>query len=156
MSSNDILAAPILRPFRAWDEATVMGWFEADKPGLERMFGVELPSKDAFAGIFARLFEAQQQFQARLLVVEQKNTPIGFMILTDIDEDMEHGKGHMFIVPKHRRHSLAALRAGLSEARQMGLKSLYQVVPESDKATLRLSERVGFKPTGVVTLKKQL
>ena len=156
MAPNGILAAPVLRPFRSWDEETLMGWFEADKPGLERLFGVELPSKDVFAGIFAKLFEAQQRFEARLLVVEHKNAPIGFIALTDIDEDLEYGKGHMFIVPKHRRHSLAALRAGLTEAREMGLKALFQAVLQSDKATLRLSARVGFKPTGVVTLKKQL
>ena len=66
---TDVIA-PVLRPFNAWDEAIVMSWLEKDKPGLEEVFGAPLPTKEAFVEIFAHLFEAQQEFKARLLLVE--------------------------------------------------------------------------------------
>ena len=145
-----------LRAFTEQDSAEVMGWLEKDTPGLEAVFGVKLPSKEHFVEAFSMLFEAQARFEVRLLMIEQDAQPIGFMALTDIAPQLEYGKGHMFIAPDKRRYSLAATRAGVEEARQMGLKALFLNLFEGNRAAISLGKRAGFKSTGVVTLKKEL
>jgi len=152
---TDVIA-PVLRPFNAWDEAIVMSWLEKDKPGLEEVFGAPLPTKEAFVEIFAHLFEAQQEFKARLLLVEYDGAPIGFVAVTEIPPNMDYAKGHIFIEPAHRRHSLAAIQAGVDEAKRMGLKALFLTIFETNRAALLLAKRAGFQPTGVVTFKQEL
>ena len=131
-------------------------WYQQDRKGIEQFFGVTLPKERDYVDAFNMLFEQQRAFTARILMAERDDQAVGFLVLTDIPPSLEYGRGHIYVAPDERRHSLDVMRAGVAEAKAMGLTFIFQQVQSSNRAALTLGKRVGFVDSGTLTLRKEL
>jgi RimJ/RimL family protein N-acetyltransferase len=145
-----------LRAVTTEDREQLSAWYHDDQEGLEQFFGVELPSEQEYVTQFNRLFEQMQQYTARMLMAELKQDLIGFVMVTDVPPTLEVGRVHIYLTPKKRRYVLRAVKAGIAEAEKMGIQVLIQTVRASNTAAIKLSKKVGFLPSPVMTLIKEL
>ncbi len=89
-------------------------------------------------------------------MAELKQDLIGFVMVTDVPPTLEVGRVHIYLTPKKRRYVLRAVKAGIAEAEKMGIQVLIQTVRASNTAAIKLSKKVGFLPSPVMTLIKEL
>ena len=138
------------------DEAHLLAWYERDRKGLEQLMGLELPSKEVFAQQFQRVIAMVQEYTARLLMAELKDETIGLVLVTDLPENLEVGRVHIYVTPPKRRYAFRVAEAGLAEATKMGMQRVVQTVQAANKGAVRMSEKLGFKPSPVKTYIKEL
>lgn len=145
-----------LRSVSNEDHSRLSEWYRDDREGLEHFFGVELPSEQEYITQFNRLFEQVQQYTARMLIAELKGEPIGFVMVTDIPPTLEVGRVHIYLTPKKRRYAVRVGKAGMAEVEKMGLRLVFQNVLAAHPASVKLGKKLGFVPSPVLTMVKEL
>jgi RimJ/RimL family protein N-acetyltransferase len=138
------------------DHEHFRAWYERDRAGLEQLFGMELPTEDDYIVQLNKILGQMQQFTARMLIVEMRDDPIGIVLVNDLGPDLEYGRVHIYLMPEKRRYALRTSRVGIAEAKKMGIKRLVQTVRDDNASVIKLSEKVGFVPSHLVTYIKEL
>ena len=138
------------------DQEHFRAWYENDRKGLEQFFGVELPTEEDYILQLNRLFGKMQQYTARMLMAEIRDEPIGIMLVSELGPKLDAGRVHIYITPKKRRYALRTIQAGIAEAKKMGVQLLVQTVHSDNTAAIKLTKKVGFVPSPVMTFVKEL
>lgn len=138
------------------DDQHFRAWYENDRKGLEQFFGVELPTEEDYIFQLNRLFGKMQQYTARMLMAEIRDEPIGIMLVSELGPKLDAGRVHIYITPKKRRYALRTIQAGIAEAKKMGVQLLVQTVHSDNTAAIKLTKKVGFVPSPVMTFVKEL
>jgi RimJ/RimL family protein N-acetyltransferase len=138
------------------DQQHFRAWYESDRKGLEEFFGVELPTEEEYAIQLSNLFGQMQQYTARMLIAEIRDAPIGIVLVNNLGPELEAGRVHIYLTPKKRRYALRTIQAGIAEAKKMGIQLLVQTVRSTNVSAIKLSEKVGFVPSPVMTFVKEL
>lgn len=138
------------------DQQHFRAWYENDRKGLEQFFGMELPTEEEYVIQLNRLFGQMQQYTARMLIAEIRDTPIGIMLVNDLGPELEAGRVHIYLTPKKRRYALRTIQAGIAEAKKMGVQLLVQTVRSDNASAIKLTKKVGFVPSPVMTFVKEL
>jgi len=149
-------APVILRSVANGDRDCLRGWYRTDREGLEQFFGVDLPSEDDYIAQFNRLFEKMQAYTARMLMAELKGKPIGFVMVTDVPPTLEFGRVHIYLTPKKRRYAVRVGEAGMAEVEKMGIHMVFQNVLADNPASIKLGKKLGFVPSPIMTMIKEL
>jgi RimJ/RimL family protein N-acetyltransferase len=149
-------APVILRSVANGDRDCLRGWYRTDREGLEQFFGNDLPSEDDYIAQFNRLFEQMQAYTARMLMAELKGEPIGFVMVTDVPPTLEVGRVHIYISPKKRRYAVRVAEAGMEEVKKMGIQLVFQNVMATNERAIRLGKKIGFIPSPILTMIKDL
>ena len=146
----------MLRALETEDTATLSQWYYDDRTGLEAVFGTVMPTEADFIRKCNELYQLIQQYTARILMVELRGDPIGFVLVTDIPVSLEMARAHIYLMPSKRRYALRVSEAGITEATKMGIKRLIQTIRSDNASGIKLGKRVGFVPSPVMTMVKEL
>lgn len=102
-------------------------------------------------------YDIYKDKQLRQVIVTDDNIFIGFIDIVNFEPRHNRAEISIVIAPEHRRMSYAtlAVKKIICYAREfLGLSILYAIIPESNKPSIRLFEKVGFSHTA--TLKEWL
>ena len=145
-----------LRALVNTDTDLLSTWYQDDREGLEEVFGARMPTEREYMRKCNELFALTQRFTARILMAELKGEPIGFVLVTDMPATLEMARAHIYLTPNKRRYAMRVSEAGIAEATKMGIKTLVQTVKADNTASIKLSQKLGFLPSPIVTLTKEL
>jgi len=132
---------------------TARDWESVEDLGLRRVASsrVRGASDDELRSGYLRLLDVVASQSHVLLVAEEQERAIGFLILLDTLADEVTLQPQAFIAfmavePEHERHGVgnALLSSAEDEAKRRGLSYISLMVTESNGPALRLYERAGY------------
>jgi len=145
-----------LRRVENADRTRLSEWYRDDRPGMEQFFGAALPSEQVYIEQFTRLFDMMRRYTARMLMAELKGEAIGFVLVTDIPPSLEFGRVHIYLTPTKRRYAVRVGKAGMAEVEHMGIQTIFQNVLAENLGAIKLGKKLGFIPSPIMTMIKEL
>jgi RimJ/RimL family protein N-acetyltransferase len=145
-----------VRPFAPDDSSHLLEWYRDDREGLEALMGEALPDVSDCAAGFQALLGQVNEGLAMLAVVTHREAPIGLAALTGVAPDRSSGSPHLYIVPNHRRYSVAAAKKAEGYARSAGVRAFVTTINQENTRAMSLAKRMGYELMPRITLKKEL
>jgi|TARA_R100001086_G_scaffold239694_1_gene165302 DUF1365 family protein len=145
-----------LRDYAIGDPPRVLRWYEADRDGFESFMGVTLPDGMAMTLAMNALLQAASNQQAVFQMIEHGTDTIGFTGLTNITPDRSFGQPHLYIVPCHRRYSVAAAQESERCAKAFGMKHFLISVETTNPRGLAIAKHLRYIEVPRRTFTKEL
>jgi len=145
-----------LRPFEPADSEALSVWYGHDPQGLEALMGTPLPDPLACTLAFNAILQRHAERRSIFLMAVCDDRSIGCVIVSDLSQEGDKGRPHIYIVPDERRHSFAVARAGEQMARQLGIQHFMISVDPNNRRSLLFAKRLGYMDIPYLILRKEL